>query len=159
MIPLCQFHHCDREVREWLNFGIYFKCPCIVQIYAWFFMPCKNYHCDSHANHVIILSNAHLWHVLHCQLINLLNKQYIYQWFQMPWHSSDVTPMDLAYVGRMYSCLYHTSFTKILSRPIPFFWDCFIFKTVFPGIVITIAWIRQSWNPLVFLMGIPIRAI
>ena len=39
---------------EWLNFGTFFKFPCIVRIYAWFFMHCRNHHSDSHANHVII---------------------------------------------------------------------------------------------------------
>ena len=29
--------------------------PCIVRIYAWFFMHCKNHYSDSHANHVIIM--------------------------------------------------------------------------------------------------------
>ena len=40
---------------EWLNFGTFFKFPCIVRIYAWFFMHCRNHHSDSHANYVIII--------------------------------------------------------------------------------------------------------
>ena len=52
-ILLSQFHHCDCEICEWLNFGTFFKFPCIVQIYAWFFMHCRNHHSDSHNNHVI----------------------------------------------------------------------------------------------------------
>ena len=52
-----QFHHCDCEMCEWLNFGTFFKFPCIVWIYAWFFMHCRNHHSDSHANHVIIWAN------------------------------------------------------------------------------------------------------
>ena len=52
---LPQFHHCDCGMCEWLNFGTFLKFPCIVRIYAWFFMHCRNYHSDSHANHVIIV--------------------------------------------------------------------------------------------------------
>ena len=51
---LPQFHHCDCEMCEWLNFGTFFKFPCIVRIYAWFFMHCRNHHSDNHTNHVII---------------------------------------------------------------------------------------------------------
>ena len=49
-----QFHHCNCEMCEWLNFGTFFKFPCIVRIYAWFFMHCRNHHSNSHAKHVII---------------------------------------------------------------------------------------------------------
>ena len=49
-VILPQFHHCDCEMFEWLNFGTFFK----LQIYAWFFMHCRNHHSDSHANHVLI---------------------------------------------------------------------------------------------------------
>ena len=48
-----QFRHCDCKIFEWLHFGIFFKLPCIVQIYAWFFMHCRNHHSDNHTNHVI----------------------------------------------------------------------------------------------------------
>ena len=40
-------------MTEWLNFGTFLKFPCIVRIYAWFIMHCRNHHSDSHANHVI----------------------------------------------------------------------------------------------------------
>ena len=50
---LPQLHHCDCEMCEWLNFGNFFKFPCIVRIYAWFFMHCRNHHSDNHTNHVI----------------------------------------------------------------------------------------------------------
>ena len=53
-----QFRHCDCKIFAWLHFGIFFKLPCIVQIYAWFFMLCRNHHSDSHTNHVIIHSNG-----------------------------------------------------------------------------------------------------
>ena len=53
-VILPQFHYCDCEMCEWPNFGTLFKFPCIVRIYAWFFMHCINHHSDSHANHVII---------------------------------------------------------------------------------------------------------
>ena len=33
--------------------GLVLKFPCIVQIYAWFFMHRRNNQCESHANHVI----------------------------------------------------------------------------------------------------------
>ena len=55
---LPQFHHCDCGMCEWLNFGTFLKFPCIVRIYAWFFMHCRNHHSDSHANHVITLIPA-----------------------------------------------------------------------------------------------------
>ena len=55
---LPQFHHCDCEMCEWLNFRTFFKFPCIVWIYAWFFMHCRNHHSDSHVNHVIIHYNG-----------------------------------------------------------------------------------------------------
>ena len=57
-----QFHHCACEMYEWLNFGTFFKLPCIVRIYAWFFMHCRNHHSDSNANHFIIPSNVHQYH-------------------------------------------------------------------------------------------------
>ena len=55
---LPQFHHCDCELCKWLNFGFFFKFPCIVRIYAWFFMHCRNHNSDSHTNHVIIMHIA-----------------------------------------------------------------------------------------------------
>ena len=55
---LPQFRHCDCGMCEWLNFGTFFKFPCIVRIYAWFFMHCRNHHSDSHTNHVIIFYNG-----------------------------------------------------------------------------------------------------
>ena len=42
-----------RCVNDWI-LELFFKFPCIVRIYAWFFMHCRNHHSDSHANHVII---------------------------------------------------------------------------------------------------------
>ena len=54
-VILPQFHHCDCEMCEWPNFGTLFKFPCIVRIYAWIFMHCRNHYSDSHANHVIIV--------------------------------------------------------------------------------------------------------
>ena len=42
----------DVWMTEFWNF---FQIPCIVRIYAWFFMHCRNHHSDSHANHVINL--------------------------------------------------------------------------------------------------------
>ena len=53
-VILPQFHHCDCEMCEWPNFGTLFKFPCIVRIYAWFVMHCRNHYSDSHANHVIM---------------------------------------------------------------------------------------------------------
>ena len=70
-----QFHHCDCKMCEWLYFGTFFKFPCIVWIYAWFFIHCRNHHSGSHVNHVIILphcegntlvSKVELWWFLHC---------------------------------------------------------------------------------------------
>ena len=58
-----RFHHCYCEMCEWPNFGTLFKFPCIVRIYAWFFMHCRNHHSDSHANHVIMMYNV-LWDLL-----------------------------------------------------------------------------------------------
>ena len=52
-MTLPQFHHCDCEMCEWMNFGTFFKFPSVVRIYARFFMHCRNRHSDSHANHVI----------------------------------------------------------------------------------------------------------
>ena len=72
---LPQFHHCDCEMCEWLNFGTFFKYPCIVRIYAWFFMHCRNHYSDSHANHVIIAYQLHIngaW-VTHMRRIWLMN--------------------------------------------------------------------------------------
>ena len=70
-VILPQFHHCDYEICEWLNFGTFFKFPCIVRIYAWFFMHCRNYHSDSHANHVIMcLSIMHNNIFVAYQLVN-----------------------------------------------------------------------------------------
>ena len=57
-VILPQFHHCDCKICEWLNSGIFFKFPCIVRIYAWFFMHCRNHHSDNHTNHVIICFNS-----------------------------------------------------------------------------------------------------
>ena len=57
-VILPQFHHCNCEMCEWPNFGTLFKFPCIVRIYAWFFMHCRNHYSDSHANHVIIIFSA-----------------------------------------------------------------------------------------------------
>ena len=42
-----------RCVNDWI-LELFFKFPCIVRIYAWFFMHCRNHHSDSHANHVIM---------------------------------------------------------------------------------------------------------
>ena len=53
-----QFHHCDCEMCEWLNFGTFFKFPCIVRICAWFFMHCRNHHSDNYTNHVIMLNSC-----------------------------------------------------------------------------------------------------
>ena len=63
-VMLPQFHHCDCEMCEWPNFGTLFKFPCIVRIYAWFFMHCRNHHSDSHANHVIITP----WYLHHIEV-------------------------------------------------------------------------------------------
>ena len=57
-----------RYICEWLNFGIFFKLPCIVQLYAWFFMHCKNHPSDSHTNHVIMLYNWQLILITYEQL-------------------------------------------------------------------------------------------
>ena len=67
-VILPQFHHCDCEMCEWPNFGTWFKFPCIVWIYAWFFMHCRNHHSDSHANHVIIQNKTviHMTVLLSC---------------------------------------------------------------------------------------------
>ena len=46
-----------RCVNDWI-FGTLFKFPCIVRIYAWLFMHCRNHHSDSHANHVIIVHSC-----------------------------------------------------------------------------------------------------
>ena len=59
IVILPQFHHCDCVMCEWLNFGTFFKFPCIVRIYAWFFMHCRNHHSDNHANHVITMPYKH----------------------------------------------------------------------------------------------------
>ena len=45
-----------RCVNEWIL--ELFKFPCIVPIYAWFFMHCRNHNNDRHANHVIIYGCA-----------------------------------------------------------------------------------------------------
>ena len=69
MLP--QFHHCDCEMCKGLNFGTFFKFPCIVRIYAWFFIHYKNHYRESHANHVI--NDIRTWfafHILFC-LINV----------------------------------------------------------------------------------------
>ena len=68
-VILPQFHHCDYGMCEWLNFGTFFKFPCIVRIYAWFFMHCRNHHSDSHANHVIMEIYPYLrWQLYHCRI-------------------------------------------------------------------------------------------
>ena len=42
------------QIRNWLSSEF----PCILQIYAWFFMQCGNHHSDSHVNHAIIAFNS-----------------------------------------------------------------------------------------------------
>ena len=74
---LLQFHHCDCEMCEWLNFGTFFKFACIVRIYAWFFVHCRNHHSDNHANHVIIvywnMKQQRLWYHLFHQKLTLIS--------------------------------------------------------------------------------------
>ena len=95
-VILPQFHHCDCEMREWPNFGTLFKLPCIVRIYAWFFMHCRNHHSDSHANHVIMLYRCALHMQMGSLLLNSLTTKYylshppvltfkVYRW--SPWNS------------------------------------------------------------------------
>ena len=53
---LCYFRNfiivIERCVNDWI-FLTFYKFPCIVWIYAWFFMHCRNHHSDNHVNHVI----------------------------------------------------------------------------------------------------------
>ena len=56
-VILSQFHHCDCQMCKRLNFGTFFKFPCSLRIYAWFFMHCRNHHSVSYAYHVIMARN------------------------------------------------------------------------------------------------------
>ena len=78
---LPQFHHCDCEICEWLNFGTFCKFPCIVRIYAWYFMQCRNHHSDNHANHVIIRPKA----LSKSMMSNYLTTS----WKEFQWHFSE----------------------------------------------------------------------
>ena len=80
---LPQFHHCDCGMCEWLNFGTFFKFPCIVRIYAWFFMHCRNHHSDSHANHVITCDTSQYYGgncLMPCRRPNQYPKQSRLNW-------------------------------------------------------------------------------
>ena len=41
---ISQFRHCVCEIYEWLHFGIFFKLPCIMQIYALYESPWRQPH-------------------------------------------------------------------------------------------------------------------
>ena len=46
------------QMCEWLNFGTFFKFPCIVRIYACFFIHFRNHHSNSHTNHIITIKKS-----------------------------------------------------------------------------------------------------
>ena len=53
-MTILQFRHCDREIWEQLTFGKSFELPCIMQIYAWFFMHCRNRQRHRHTKRILM---------------------------------------------------------------------------------------------------------
>ena len=71
---------------------LFFKFQCILRIYAWFLMHCRNHHSDSHANHVI----KHIYILIH---IVRLSELYIVTSINVPPITVIPAGVDLVWPG------------------------------------------------------------